>query len=196
MQGLRLARRVAHALREVGRERRAWLRCVRGAEGTIDWGVHCQIHPESQLRLGQGSSIEHGTVVAIKPGPRGTGSLEIGCGTYVGESNNLRSEGDLLRIGDRCLISQMVSLIATGHAYRRRDALIAEQGPSEEGGLEIGDDVWIGANAVVLPGVRIGTGAVVAAGAVVTRDVAPYAIVAGVPARPVGERSEACGRSS
>ena len=53
----------------------------------------------------------------------------------------------------------------------------------------IEDHVWIGTRATVLPGVRIGRGAVVAAGAVVTRDVAPLDIVAGVPARPVGRRS-------
>ena len=54
--------------------------------------------------------------------------------------------------------------------------------------VEIADDVRLGLNAVVVPGVRIGRGAVVAAGAVVTRDVAPYAIVAGVPARVVRAR--------
>jgi phosphonate metabolism protein (transferase hexapeptide repeat family) len=54
--------------------------------------------------------------------------------------------------------------------------------------VTIGDDVWIGHGAIVLPGRTIGTGAVVAAGAVVTRDVAPYAIVAGVPARPIKTR--------
>jgi acetyltransferase-like isoleucine patch superfamily enzyme len=50
--------------------------------------------------------------------------------------------------------------------------------------IEIGNDVWVGANAVVLDGVVVGTGAIVAAGAVVTRDVAPYTIVTGIPAQP------------
>lgn len=56
--------------------------------------------------------------------------------------------------------------------------------------VEIGHDVWIGANALVMDGVRIGHGAVIGAGAVVTRDVAPYAIVAGVPARRLRDRFE------
>jgi acetyltransferase-like isoleucine patch superfamily enzyme len=54
--------------------------------------------------------------------------------------------------------------------------------------VEIGEDVWIGAHAVVLPGVRIGSGAVVGAGAVVNRDVPPNTIVGGVPARVIGDR--------
>jgi acetyltransferase-like isoleucine patch superfamily enzyme len=57
------------------------------------------------------------------------------------------------------------------------------------GPIEIDDYVWIGSRALVLPGVKIGKGAVVAAGAVVTRDVAPYVVVGGVPARQIGTRS-------
>jgi acetyltransferase-like isoleucine patch superfamily enzyme len=138
--------------------------------------------------LGRGSSLGHGTVVAVKPGANGPGALRVGRGTYVGEYNNLRSEGAEIRIGEQCLISQFVSLIASGHGYERRDLPIVEQPVPPKLGVTVGDDVWIGCNAVVLPGVAIGTGAVVAAGSVVTGDVAPYCIVAGVPARVVGER--------
>ncbi len=59
------------------------------------------------------------------------------------------------------------------------------------GPVTIGDRAWIGYRALVLPGVTIGEGAVVAAGSVVTRDVAPYAIVAGNPAREIGQRTQA-----
>jgi acetyltransferase-like isoleucine patch superfamily enzyme len=189
MYGLRLARRITYALRRQARDRATWARRVAEVEGTIVWGVRMGIHPESELRVGAGSSLSHGTVVAVKPGPRGRGAVLIGANTYLGEYNNLRSEGDELRIGDRCLISQFVSLIATGHGFRRRDLPIAEQGVSEEGGLTIGDDVWIGAGAALMPGVRVGDGAIVAANAVVTGDVAPYSVVGGIPARSIGERS-------
>jgi acetyltransferase-like isoleucine patch superfamily enzyme len=181
-------RRIAHALRERARERRVWLRHVARVEGTIAWGVHLAVHPDSTLTLGRGASLGHGTVVAVKPGAHGPGALHVGKGTYVGESNNLRSEGAEIRIGEQCLISQFVSLIASGHGYERRDLRIVEQPVPAKLGVTIGDDVWIGCNAVVLPGVSIGAGAVVAAGAIVTRDVAPYCIVAGSPARVVGER--------
>ncbi|HEY7933296.1 MAG TPA: CatB-related O-acetyltransferase [Solirubrobacteraceae bacterium] len=60
--------------------------------------------------------------------------------------------------------------------------------PRPESDIEVGNDVWIGAQALILPGVKIGDGAVIGARAVVTRDVRPYAIVAGVPAREVRRR--------
>lgn len=63
-----------------------------------------------------------------------------------------------------------------------------EQGFEELGTVSIGHDVWVGANVVILPNVSIGTGAIIAAGAVVTRDVMPYEIVGGVPARPMRKR--------
>jgi galactoside O-acetyltransferase len=65
---------------------------------------------------------------------------------------------------------------------------MAAQG-CESAPVVIEDDVWLGANAVVLPGIRIGKGAIVGAGAVVTHDVEAMSIVAGVPARPIGKRA-------
>lgn len=188
IQRVGLARGIVRTARDRLRERRTWLRLVRSVEGTIAWGAELGVDPASRVELGVNSSIGHGTVLAIKPGPAGPGSLRVGRQTYIGEYNNLRSEGAALAIGDHCLISQFVSLVGTGHAYAQRDRLIGEQGPADKVGITIGDDVWIGANAVVLPGVVVGRGAVVAAGSVVTRDVAEYTIVAGAPARPVGER--------
>ena len=58
-------------------------------------------------------------------------------------------------------------------------------GVTEDNPVTIGDDVWIGAGAIVLPGVTVGNGAVIAAGAVVTRTVAPFTVVAGVPAESI-----------
>ena len=63
--------------------------------------------------------------------------------------------------------------------------------PRVYGSIEIGDDVYIGSNAVITPGVRIGRGAVIGAGAVVTRDVEPFSLAMGVPAREVSRRGTA-----
>jgi len=68
--------------------------------------------------------------------------------------------------------------------------------PKQEGDIVLGDDVWLGANVVVTAGVSIGEGAVVGAGAVVTRDLPPYSIAGGVPARVIGERPYPAGGST
>ena len=80
-------------------------------------------------------------------------------------------------------------LRSNNHVFDRIDALINDQGMTE-GAITIGNDVWIASNAVVLQNVVIADGAVVAAGAVVTKDVPPYTVVGGVPARPIGTRQK------
>jgi acetyltransferase-like isoleucine patch superfamily enzyme len=187
-QDVSALRLVAREGRRRWRDFRSWVELAQRVPGRVAWGVVLEIHPESTVEVGAGSLVDVGTVLAAKPGRLGTGAIRIGSHTYLGEYNNLRTEGSELVVGDHCLISQFVSLIATGHAYERRDVRIDEQGVSEHHGLTVGDDVWIGAMATVLPGVTIGTGAVIGGGAVVTRDVPPYAIAVGNPARVVGER--------
>jgi len=90
-----------------------------------------------------------------------------------------------IRTGSDVSIGPEASILTLGHDPQSTD--FADRG----GEVTIGDHVWIGYRAIVLPGTAIGDGAVVAAGAVVTRDVPPYAIVAGNPARQIGERSRA-----
>ena len=87
-----------------------------------------------------------------------------------------------ISIGDNVLIATHVVMSAHNHIYKDRNLLIRKQGISKIG-INIGNDVWIGANATILDGVSIGNGAIIAAGSVVTKDVMPYTIFAGVPAR-------------
>lgn len=87
-----------------------------------------------------------------------------------------------LRIGSRVLIVAQAALTTVGHP-----GLLPRWAVNEGAPIRVEDDVWIGANALVPPGVTIGRGAIVAGGAVFTRDVGPFTIVAGVPAVPVGE---------
>jgi len=68
--------------------------------------------------------------------------------------------------------------------------LIKAQGMYSKGGVTIGNDVWIGTHAVILDGVTIGNGSVIAAGAVITKNVEPYSIMAGVPAKLIGHRKK------
>ncbi len=181
-------RPVAGEILQMFRRRQAWFRAVRQIEGRIDWSAIVRIGTGCVLEIGVGSRVGYGTILAAKPEGSQCGTIRIGRRTAVNEYNNLRAEGAEIRIGDDCLISQFVSLIASGHEYRRRDLLIVEQGVAPRRGVVIEDDVWIGTGAVVTPGVRIGRGAVVGSGAVVTKDIDPYMIVAGIPARRIGAR--------
>ena len=105
--------------------------------------------------------------------------LEFGDQVDVGEFTHIRANGGL-RIGNRVLIAAHVTITTREHPVELPRWSVTRDAP-----IAIEDDVWIGAGAVVLPGVTIGRGAVVAAGAVVTASVEPYTVVGGVPARPI-----------
>jgi maltose O-acetyltransferase len=87
-----------------------------------------------------------------------------------------------ITIGDRAQLGPQVQLLAVSHPL---DRALRATGLEYGEPIEIGDDVWLGGGAIVLPGVTIGDGAVVGAGSVVTRDVAAESVVAGNPARPL-----------
>lgn len=130
-----------------------------------------------------------------------SGSVEIGERSYIGEGTRIWSQAEV-RIGDDVLISHLVDIHDTdGHPLNPEDRLkdgraILERGeyliPTKtlSSPVVIEDQVWIGFKATVLKGVRVGKGAVVAACSVVTKDVPPYAIVVGNPARVVGDCRE------
>lgn len=128
-------------------------------------------------RFGRGSGVQMGC------------RFENGRKIFLGERNVINwgcvLDGRRHKIitGSDVSIGPEATILTLGHDPQSPD--FADKG----GDVIIGDHVWIACRAIILPGVSIGDGAVVAAGAVVTKDVAPYAIVAGVPARPVGERS-------
>lgn len=112
--------------------------------------------------------------------------LRIGDETWIGQQCFLHSAGGLT-IGDRVGIAPGVRILTSTHQEAGRQTAILFA-PIELAAVVIEDDADIGTGAIVLPGVRIGRGAQVGAGAVVTADVAPYAVVTGVPARLLRER--------
>ncbi len=125
--------------------------------------------------------------VKIKPAG-GSGELVIGADCAI-NSGTVIYTGNGVRLGDAVLIAANCTLAPTNHAFGDRGRRIRDQGflPSK-GGIVIEDDVWLGANVVVLDGAVIGKGCVVAAGAVVRGRLEPYGIYAGAPAERVGER--------
>jgi acetyltransferase-like isoleucine patch superfamily enzyme len=144
------------------------------------------------LEIGEGSLIGDYTVLNLLPDPQlagqATSALKVGRRTAINEFNNIRAGNAQVTIGDGCLISQFVSIIDANHGTGRDSWMRDQSHRLIHAGVHIGDDVWIGASAVILPGVTIGQGAVIAAGAVVAQDVDDYTIVAGVPAKEIGHR--------
>ncbi|MOA44598.1 Maltose O-acetyltransferase [compost metagenome] len=111
------------------------------------------------------------------------GGVTIGPGTTIDQGVRLDGRGGLT-IGSGVSVAPDVYLLSADHDPQSTD-FAGRTAP-----VTIEDQAWIGTRAMVLPGVTVGRGAVVAAGAVVTRDVAPYTIVGGVPARLIGQRRE------
>lgn len=114
------------------------------------------------------------------------GTIKIGHSSFINSFTVLYGHGGLT-IGNGCLIGPQVTIVPVNYGFQDRAIPFRKQTPSLKG-ITIGDDVWIGAGATILDGCTVGQGAVIGAGAVVTRDVEPYSIVAGVPARKIGER--------
>lgn len=113
-----------------------------------------------------------------------TGDVEIGADCSVNVAAAVRGR---VTIGDGVRIGSRTSILGFDHAFDRVDVPVFRQGLTSRG-ITIGDDVWIGAHVVVLDGVTVGSHAVIGAGAVVTRDVPPYAVAVGNPARVVRDR--------
>ena len=140
-----------------------------------------------QVSLGQRCVLEHDIYFKYDgiyaPGP----SIVIHDDVFIGfgcEFNVRRR----LEIGANCLIASGCKFVDHDHGTSRRDVPMNQQGDGAEAAITLEEDVWLGANVIVLKGVRIGRGAIVAAGAVVTKSVPAYEIWGGVPARKLSER--------
>ncbi|CAN5414683.1 hypothetical protein BH10PLA1_BH10PLA1_03340 [soil metagenome] len=138
-----------------------------------------------QVQIDDDCCFETGTDITYasfwRPGP----SIFIGARTFIGHHCELNVT-DRIRIGTDCLIASGCKLIDHNHGVATNAPMRHQPTPSAP--IELEDDVWLGANVVVLMGVRIGKGAVVGAGAVVTRSILSYEIWAGVPAKKIGSR--------
>jgi acetyltransferase-like isoleucine patch superfamily enzyme len=150
----------------------------------VDEGVQLDARGcgDQGFRIGDGALISRGCIISGKDGPLSIGPrANIGAGCVMYASTRLEIGADTM-LAAQCYVG--------GGRYRvhgRIDLPIAEQ-PEPRLGVVIEDDCWLGAGAVVVDGVRIGRGSIVGAGAVVTKDVEPYSIVTGVPARLVATR--------
>lgn len=128
-------------------------------------------------RCGSNVNIEKNAVFS----PR----TEIGNNSGIGVNAHLYGK---VIIGDHVMMAPDCIIYVRNHRFDRLDIPMCEQGSTEERPVKIESDVWIGGRVIILPGVTVGRGAIIGAGAVVTKDVPDYAIVAGNPAKQIGNR--------
>ena len=150
----------------------------RGKHSVIHSSARMDTPPYRKFSLGDYSVVESFACIN-----NAVGDVVIGDHTRIGLHNTVIGP---VKIGNHVNLAQGITITALNHNFKDADKRIDEQGISTAP-VTIGDDIWIGANAVVLPGVTIGDHSVVAAGAVVTKDVPPRSLVAGVPARIINQ---------
>lgn len=128
----------------------------------------------------------------LAPGSSFSRDFELGAHSYVGPGASIAAG---VRGGRYVMFGPGVMVVGRDHRFDLPGTPIIFAGRPQPLATWIEDDAWIGARSLLIGGVRIGRGAIVAAGAVVTKDVPPYAIVAGVPAQVIGQRFDESGRA-
>jgi acetyltransferase-like isoleucine patch superfamily enzyme len=164
----------------------------------IKIGKNFKIEDNSELQgkslkgIEIGNSVTIGRGAMIRPsgyykGEFGEG-LKIGDGSSIGAMNYIGCAG-FIEIGKNVMIGPSVNLIAENHNFADANIPMKEQGVNRKG-IKIEDDCWIGTQSTVLDGVTIGEGSIIAAGAVVTKDIPAFSIVGGVPAKIIKNRMD------
>jgi acetyltransferase-like isoleucine patch superfamily enzyme len=168
---------------------------------------HCRVSPWAVIRfpfkltIGRGSRIHRCSLVASGRG------INVGKSVRIYDGCNMNALDGEISIGDHCVfgpsmtiygfgsvsigsyvaVASYSTIVASNHNFNDRDMYICQQGSNGKG-ISIENDVWIGANCVILDGVTVGKGSVVAAGSVVNKNVESYTVVGGVPAGFLKER--------
>jgi len=155
---------------------------------TVQIGENCFIAPEAKLFAEPGRPIVIGDHSYIAADAVIHGPVTLGKNVSINHHATLDGGSKGIHIGDNSRIAAYCQFYAFNHGMLA-DRLIADQ-PTYSQGIQIGRDVWIGANVGIVDGVTIGNHSVVGMGSQVTRPVAAYQIVAGNPARPIGDRRD------
>lgn len=153
--------------------------CI-GRRCDIRAGLRLTIVGGGSVRIGDACILDRNMTIETR------GRLEVGHRVVFGHTTTIGVR-ELVTIGNDCLIAELVSIRDHDHETSDPTTPMRRQGV-RVAAVVIEDDVWVGGHACVLKGVTIGRGAIIGAGAVVTKDVPPYAIALGVPARIVGYR--------
>jgi acetyltransferase-like isoleucine patch superfamily enzyme len=148
----------------------------------------CLVSLSARLQLS--NRISFGEKTVVKPYAMlltQGGRISFGKNCAISSFNHISNGSEDIIVGDNVRIGPHVTILGGSRNFKDKSRLIVEQG-SHHKGVNIGNDVLIGSNAVILPGCNIGDGAVIGALSLVNNDVPPYRIVAGNPARVIGER--------
>jgi acetyltransferase-like isoleucine patch superfamily enzyme len=163
---------------------------ARANHASLSVGKNFRMGKDVLLSIGKNSVIEIGDNVELGDYARiyvnENARLTIGDNSSLGMFNFV-SAGKSIEIGKNVMFGQFVVAIDSRHVYGEPGKPMAEL-DVEYGPIKMQDDIWIGAHAVILEDVGVGRGAVIGAGAVVTRDVEAYAVMAGVPAKKIKSR--------
>ena len=164
------------------------MRMVKKLTGKILWVIAKHLPVSGRSRFAQKLRGFCGKLLLAKCGKKvnieknAEFAYAVELGDYSGLGINCRISGKAL-IGNHVMMGPNVSIFTKNHAFDRTDIPMDSQGMSNEKPVIIEDDVWIGANVIILPGVTVSRGAVIGAGAVVTKNIPEYAVVGGNPAR-------------
>ena len=167
--------------------RRHWIRTMRMHGRAVDYTTEVIGQTEyTRIHLDPFCRIDPQCTLWLDPTTEADPEIRIGERSYVGRNCYLGSSSSLV-IQQDCLVGAYVYITTAHHKYRDAAKLICEQG-LYGGPITIRSGVWIGTHAVIMPGVTIGEGAIIGAGAIVTHDVPDGEIWAGVPAKKIGQR--------
>ena len=133
-----------------------------------------------RISIGKNCNLEHGIYLKVAGGYSGRLGIVIGDESFIGSGCEFNALSRI-EIGAFCLVASGTRFI--DHDHGTSIDMTMKKQPEQSADVIIGSNVWIGVNCVILKGVSIGSGAIVAAGSVVTKSIPPLAIVAGVPAR-------------
>jgi acetyltransferase-like isoleucine patch superfamily enzyme len=150
-------------------------------EAFVRWPVHGNVLEallDGRLEVGKGVLLEPNVWITAPDRAR----VRIGAGTFLNQGVMIASHA-LVEIGDHCMLANGCFVSDASHRYDDPDTPVPWQGFTSKGPTRIGDNCWLGANVVVTSGVSIGERCVIGANSVVTRDVEPYTVAAGAPAK-------------
>ncbi len=150
-------------------------------EAFVRWPVHGNVLEalrEGRLEIGAHALLEPGVWITAP----GKARVRIGQGTFLNMGVMVAAE-QLVEIGDHCMLANGCFVTDSSHRYSDPDKPITWQGFETKGPTRIGDNCWLGANVVVTSGVSIGERCVIGANSVVTKDIEPFSIAVGAPAK-------------